>query len=160
MAIKETLLGLIFVFVISLFLLQFSTDFISLTNPTSPLVNGSSLYNGRQYAITQYATNLNRTLSEFDVLSVSQTNTLNSTQPDTIQYTFLFARQLFDIPISMFSFFVLSIGNYAAFISTIWQQTLIGGAISLVISILIGGLVITSIIYAIQFIRTGQGTSR
>jgi hypothetical protein len=140
------IIGLALVMVISIFLILFSTNFISVTNPSSPIVT----------TLNQSTVGISNSLDSFSTQVAAWQGMLNDAQVDPIRYVFLFAGAMFYIPKAMFGFLVTGIASLGSFIFNIGGATTLGGSITISLTLIVAALGVTAVLYIIKLIRTGE----
>lgn len=132
---------------------SFSLSYLNQTNPSSKIIQNKFMNNS--------INSMNSTISTFNNAESSVYNQMTSpdNQPSQTDYLFLIFKGAFYIPLSFLSFVVISIGNIGnvLFLS-------LGGtglpALSMGLGMIITAIVIITILYIIQAIRTGQFKNR
>ena len=147
--VKTVILGIMLVLTISLFLILFSINFVSVTNPSSPIINSAT------YGLNGSVSGLQNQIDTFSSKVTTWENMLSNAQVNPVVYVFLFAGEMFYIPIEMFKFLVTGVASLASFIFNVGAKTTLGGSITIGLTLIVAGLGIVIVLSVIQFIRTG-----
>jgi hypothetical protein len=147
--IRTFLIGFAIVFLVPLMLITFAEKFLIQTNPTSPLLEGD-------YNLTKYANPIRTSLTAYSNIAEDAKNSLVKAKANPIEFVFLFAMEMFTIPINFLIFLGSALVGLQDLIWSVAQQNTLGEAFVLGIGVLFSSLTITAVVYVIKLIRQGE----
>lgn len=147
--IRTFIIGFAIVFLLPMLLITFAEQFIKQTNPTSPLLAGD-------YNLTKIANPISASLTSYSNIAEDAKNSLVKAKANPVEFVFLFAMEMFTIPINFLIFLGGAMVGLQDLVWSVAQQDTLGEGVVLGFGILFSSLTITAVVYVIKLIRQGE----
>lgn len=146
---RQYVLGFVILILFTFCLFGFVLNFIAVKNLNHPILNNT-------YHLSSSMTNLNETLNSFTANTNESVASFNASEAEATDFLFLIFKGAFYIP-KLFLSVILGGGQM---LLTILLPSLngtgLGSIISIVFTLIGGGIIVTFIFLAIKNIRTGE----
>jgi len=150
---KGFVIGVILLITLIFFLLQAVGNFITETNPSSPLLDES------KYGLNQSTYSARNSLNSIETSVNSTRAQLASATTDPVSYLFVISKAMFEIPKTIFGFIVDGILLIPTIIFEGLGGTGAGNLLIFGLSMVTIVMIITIILLTIKFIRTGESNT-
>lgn len=146
---RSFIIGFAILFLLPLLLITFAEKFLEATNPTSPLLGGD-------YNLSKYASPISTSLTSYSNIAIDAKNSLIKAKANPIEFVFLFAIEMFTIPINFMIFLWQAITGFQDLFVSVMQEDTLGEGVAISLEVLFSSLIIIAILYVIKLIRTGE----
>jgi hypothetical protein len=147
---KSFIIGIVICFLVPLFLITFSEKFLQATNPTSPLLTDD------EYNLSKAANPIRSGINQYQDIAKYNINALQNATMNPVEFVFLFASEMFTVPIGFLKFLAGGISSMGNLLFDIATENTFGEAFTISITILFTSLGVIATLYIIKLIRMGE----